>query len=99
MPHKARSFTALPGPDQTPVLLAKIATAPCPFAPATADAPLALYGGGNLGRLARDFLKAVGQDFVMAIDRPAIEERTRLVRPAAIEIPTRRRMPPRPTSA
>ena len=68
MPHKARSFTALPGPDQAPALLAEIATAPCLFAPATAEAPLALYGGGNLGRLARDFLKAVGQDFVMAID-------------------------------
>lgn len=71
LPHKARSFTALPGPDQASELLAEIATAPCPFAPATADAPLALYGAGNLGRLARDFLKAVGQDFVMAIDRNA----------------------------
>jgi len=71
LPHKARSFTALPGADQAPALLAEIATAPCPFAPATADAPLALYGAGNLGRLARDFLKAVGQDFVMAIDRDA----------------------------
>ena len=71
LPHKARSFAALPGPDQAPALLADIATAPCHFAPATADAPLALYGAGNLGRLARDFLKAVGQDFVMAIDRNA----------------------------
>jgi len=71
LPHKARSFTALPGADQAPALLAEIVTAPCPFAPATADAPLALYGAGNLGQLARDFLKAVGQDFVMAIDRDA----------------------------
>jgi FkbM family methyltransferase len=69
--HKARSFTALPGPDQAPPLLAEIATAPCPFAPATADAPLALYGAGNLGHLARDFLKAVGHDFVLAVDRNA----------------------------
>jgi len=52
-------------------MLAEIATAPCRFAPATADIPVALYGAGNLGRLARDFLKAVGQDFVMAIDRDA----------------------------
>jgi FkbM family methyltransferase len=71
LPHKARSFTALPGPDQAPALLAEIVSAPCEFAPAAADAPLALYGGGNLGRLARDFLKSVGQDFVMAIDRNA----------------------------
>lgn len=33
--------------------------------------PLALYGAGNLGRLARDFLKTVGRDFEMVIDRNA----------------------------
>lgn len=68
MPHKARSFTALPGPDHAPALLAEIANAPCDFAPEPADAPLALYGAGNLGRLARSFLNAVGHDFTMAID-------------------------------
>jgi len=71
LPHQARSFTALPGPDQAPELLAEIASAPCAFAPASGDAPLALYGAGNLGRLARGYLKAVGHDFVMAIDRNA----------------------------
>ena len=71
LPHQARSFTALPGPDQAPALLAEIATAPCPFAPAAADAPLALYGAGNLGCLARDFLRSVGRDFEMAVDRNA----------------------------
>jgi FkbM family methyltransferase len=68
LPHTARSFTALPGPDHAPALLAELATAPCAYTPATADAPLALYGAGNLGRLARDFFKAVGRDCVMAID-------------------------------
>lgn len=71
MPHKARSFTALPGPDRAPALLAEMAGATCAFAPASADVPLVLYGAGNLGRLARDYLKAVGHDFVMAIDRNA----------------------------
>lgn len=71
MPHKARSFTALPDPDQALALLAEIATAHCPYAPAAADAPLALYGAGNLGCLARGYLKTVGRDFVMAIDRNA----------------------------
>ena len=71
MPHKARSFAALPGPDQAPALLADLAIAPCGFVPANADAPLALYGAGNLGRLARDFFKAVGRDCVMAIDLDA----------------------------
>ena len=71
MPHKARSFAALPGPDRAPTLLTEIASATCAFAPASADAPLALYGAGNLGRLARGYLKTVGRDFVMAIDRNA----------------------------
>jgi len=70
-PHKARSFTTPPGTDQALPLLAEIATAPCPFAPATPRQPLALYGAGKLGQLARDFLTSVGLDFVMAIDRNA----------------------------
>lgn len=73
MPHLARSFAALPDRNLAPLLLGEIATAPCPFCPVAADAPLALYGAGNLGRLAREFLKAVGRDFDMAIDRNAKE--------------------------
>ncbi len=71
LPHKARSFPALPGPEQAQSLLAEIATAPCAFAPAAADAPLALYGAGDLGRLAREFLKTVGHDFGFVVDRNA----------------------------
>lgn len=37
------------------------------------DAPLALYGAGNLGRLARDFLEKVGTRVGMVIDRNARE--------------------------
>jgi FkbM family methyltransferase len=71
LPHKARLFTGLPNPNQAPSLLAELATAPCPFSPASADVPLALYGAGNMGRLARNFLKMVGHDFEMVIDRNA----------------------------
>jgi FkbM family methyltransferase len=69
--HKARLFDRLPNIDEIPVLLAALARAPCPFAPVSADKPLVLYGAGNLGRLARDFLKAVGFDFTAVIDRNA----------------------------
>ena len=69
--HQARSFSALPGRDGTGPLLAELATAPCPFSAALADRPLALYGAGNLGRMARDFLRNVGHDFVLAVDRNA----------------------------
>jgi FkbM family methyltransferase len=54
-------------------LFAELATVPCRFAPALPDQPLALYGAGNLGRLARAFLNAVGHDFTIAIDRNARE--------------------------
>jgi FkbM family methyltransferase len=69
--HKARSFTELPGRGRAPVLLEELATAACASSPVPADRPLALYGAGDLGRLARDFLKAVGQDVVLAVDRNA----------------------------
>lgn len=69
--HEARSFDCLPDIEECQELLAGFAKAPCPFAPASADRPLALYGAGNLGRLAREVLKAVGHDFVMVIDRNA----------------------------
>ena len=69
--HRARSFDHAPSSQEASSLLAELATAPCRFAPAATDRPLALYGAGNLGRLARDFLKVVGQDFALVIDRNA----------------------------
>ena len=71
LPHKARSFADLPGQGQASILLDEIASAPAAYGPVPADRPLALYGAGNLGRLARDFLRAVGRDFVLAIDQNA----------------------------
>ena len=69
--HRARSFTGPPRADKAATLLAELATAPCVFSPASTDLPLALYGAGNLGQLARDFLQTVGQDFCFVIDRNA----------------------------
>jgi FkbM family methyltransferase len=51
--------------------LDEVANAAPNHGPVAADRPLALYGAGNLGRLARDFLRAVGQDFVLALDQNA----------------------------
>ena len=70
-PHKARSFPDLPDAERAATLLAELAAAPCAFSPASPDPPLALYGAGNLGLLAREFLAAVGLDFRMVIDRNA----------------------------
>lgn len=71
LPHKARSFAGLPGQSQAPRLLDEIADARATYGPVPADRPLALYGAGNLGRLARDFLRAVGKDFTLVIDKNA----------------------------
>jgi hypothetical protein len=35
------------------------------------DRPLALYGAGDLGQLARKFLISLGHDFTMVVDRNA----------------------------
>jgi len=71
LPHKARSFAGPPDQRQASALLEEIIDGPPAGGPVSADRPLALYGAGNLGRLARDFLKAVGQDFVLVIDQNA----------------------------
>lgn len=69
--HIGRSFPDLPDAERAAALLVELATTPCAFCPATADLPLALYGAGNLGLLAREFLTTVGRDFRMVIDRNA----------------------------
>lgn len=69
--HLGRSFAGLPDIGAAVGLLGEIAGAPCLFSPVPIDRPLALYGAGSLGRLARDFLKAVGRDFIIVVDRHA----------------------------
>jgi FkbM family methyltransferase len=71
LPYLARDFDALPNARRAEALLADLAEAPCPVGPAVGSKPLALYGAGNLGRLARDYLKAVDRDFALAVDRAA----------------------------
>lgn len=70
-PHLARAFADLPDAARAAALLDELAVVPCAFSPVAADRRLALYGAGNLGRLAREFLTAVGHDFAVVIDRNA----------------------------
>jgi FkbM family methyltransferase len=95
-PHNARSFTEIPGPDAATRLLGEIAGGSCAFSPVPMDRPVALYGAGDLGRLAREFLTSVGHDFVMAIDRNAEAlaaqpawSGVRLLHPDAVSEPAR----------
>ncbi len=88
--HKARSFPALPGATKAAFLLAELAVAPCAFAPVGAEKPLALYGAGDMGRLARDFFALAGLDIALVIDRNAADaavgawSATRPVEPEAV---------------
>ncbi|PWW00314.1 FkbM family methyltransferase [Hoeflea marina] len=52
-------------------LLAEMAAIPAAPGPVRPVQPLALYGAGNLGRLARDHLRAVGEKIVVVADRNA----------------------------
>lgn len=74
--HNARSFAALPGATKAAFLLAEMAVAPCAFAPVAGDKPLALYGAGDMGRLARDFFALAGLDIALVIDRNAANAST-----------------------
>lgn len=94
--HIARAFAHLPGRDEAVALLAELADAPCAFAPVAADKPLALYGAGDMGRLARDFVALAGLDVALVIDQHAGRagvgawSATRPVTPDAVPEETRR---------
>jgi FkbM family methyltransferase len=57
--HRARSFNRLPPLDEA---MSAFATMPCLAPPSPTERRLYLYGAGNLGRLAREFLTAVGHE-------------------------------------
>src|SRR5579863_4382806 len=57
--HSARSFNRLPSLDEA---MSAFATTPSLVPPSPTERPLYLYGAGNLGRLAREFLTAVGHE-------------------------------------
>lgn len=94
----ARAFDALPDRPSSLALLRAIADDTCTPGPVAPRQPLALYGAGNLGRLARDHLRAVGEDFALVVDRNAEAlaaggewAGTRLVHPDAVDADTKAR--------
>lgn len=97
--HKARLLGDLPRPLSATRLLDEIAGAECNYGPVPPDAPLALYGTGDLGAMARDFLKFVGQPVAIAVDRDAARLANRpewaglqLVRPGDVPDRDKRRL-------
>ena len=71
LPYLARNFDVPPDRGRAAALLSEIAETSSTAGAVALDRPLALYGAGNLGRLARDHLKVVRHDVVAAIDRDA----------------------------
>lgn len=69
--YVARNFSQNPDTDTAQELLNKLNMGICQFSPRLPRQPLVLYGAGNLGSLARDYLRAIGQDFALVVDRNA----------------------------
>lgn len=69
--HRGRHFDRLPDRAEARRRLREINDGVCRFSPQAPREPLVLYGAGDLGRLARDYLKTVGQDFALVVDRNA----------------------------
>ncbi len=90
-PCRGRNFPELPGRAAARALLARINDGVCRSAPRHPRAPLALYGAGDLGRLAFDHLRTVGVDVALVVDRDAARLRSdpfwagvRLVEPTEV---------------
>ena len=64
----SKHHSSLPKRGESGLLLTTIATAPCKH-PEPLDGPLVLYGGGSLGKLASDYLQAIGRPLVMVLDQ------------------------------
>ena len=65
----ARHLPGVPDAASAQALLNEIAAPKANLSPVVTDAPIALYGAGNLGRMAREFLDVVGRKFALVIDR------------------------------
>ncbi len=79
LPHVARAIEGLPGPGEAAMLLAELTSETCAYAPVAANRPLALYGAGKMGVLARDYFMTLGHEVVMVIDRDAARHARDLV--------------------
>ncbi len=71
MPLTALRMATLPDPAQASSLLDRIARGVCTRKPRAVDRPLALYGAGNLGRMARAWCERVGIPVALVVDARA----------------------------
>lgn len=69
--YTQRCFARVPGRSEARVLLDDLASQPCLAAAVIPHAPFVIYGAGNFGRMALDFLDDVGSEAVMVVDARA----------------------------
>ncbi|MBO3762256.1 FkbM family methyltransferase [Ciceribacter sp. L1K22] len=69
--YGSRAFDSVPDTRTAGELLRGIDAAQCRFSPAAVQPPLVLYGGGDLGRLARDYCSGLGLEVAALVDRNA----------------------------
>lgn len=69
--YAERIFDTVPGRSEARALLDQLAGEACLAAPVPPDAPLVIYGAGNFGRMALDFLEDVGIQALMVVDARA----------------------------
>lgn len=64
----AVKFPKAPNPKIACQLLHEIAQRPSPFVSRKVDKPLILYGGGNLGKMAKEYFEKLGIPFMFIVD-------------------------------
>jgi len=69
--YTQRAFDRAPTRSEARALVQELAGQSCLAAPVNPDGPLVIYGAGNFGRMALDFLKDVGVEAVMVVDAKA----------------------------
>ena len=67
MPHTAKTFKELPDPAMASALLETLVSGTC-YPPIKTDLPLVLYGRGNLGKMAQEYLKFIGHKSAQTIE-------------------------------
>ena len=66
-----RAFLAPPSRAEARALLHDLDMAKCGATPVAPRSPLVLYGGGDMGRMARDYCRLLGIEIAMLVDRNA----------------------------
>tara|TARA_B110001454_G_scaffold73510_1_gene71195 strand:- start:70 stop:1266 length:1197 start_codon:yes stop_codon:yes gene_type:complete len=66
-----RRCAAPPGVSEAEALLTDLINRTCSVSPVQPSAPITLYGGGDMGRMARRYFEALGHEVAYVIDRDA----------------------------